>query len=96
MITRTAETKAIAGCQRAFDFAPGVIVCSFQMHGYCTARVADVVRNGPQKQLREKVHQDGYPKKDQPNFEQRLQINIGCRFGEFIGKHAGERVSGLE
>src|SRR5216117_4332794 len=30
-------------CQRALNFAPGLIVCSFQMHRYCTARVTDVV-----------------------------------------------------
>ena len=92
----TAETKAIAGCQRALDFAPGVIVCSFDMHGYCTARVADVVAMVSQKQLREQIHQDRYAKKDQPDFEQRLQINIGCRFGEFIRDHAGQGVSRRE
>src|SRR5207249_3422582 len=37
------RNKGDAGCQRAFDFAPGVTACSAQMHDYCTARVADVV-----------------------------------------------------
>src|SRR5438046_6019833 len=46
--------------------------------------------------LREKVHQDGYPKKNQPNFEQCLQINISWRFGEFSGTHAGKGVPRLE
>src|SRR5205814_2187590 len=30
-------------CQAAFGLAPGMIVCSFQMHRYWTARVVDVV-----------------------------------------------------
>ncbi len=44
----------------------------------------------------EKVHQDGYPKENQPDFEQRLKIHVRCRFGKLIRKDAGKCVAGLK
>src|SRR6266436_7505547 len=61
-------------CQPAFDFSPGVVVCSSRVHGYCTARVVDGVEKVRKSSCARRFTRIVIPKRTSPI------SNNACRY----------------
>src|SRR2546429_8055133 len=63
---------------------------------HCYSRSQGSARYSPDQQPRDRVDDKRNQKKNQPELNQRTQVDVGCGFGKFVRDHRRQRVRRLK